>query len=290
MDRLFRYMDERVPRINEALDKVLPHEEVNPGVLHEAMRYAVLGKGKRIRPLLVLMSNACCGGAEESALPAACALELTHTYSLVHDDLPAMDDDDLRRGKLSCHKAFSEAIAILAGDALQAMAFDLLGASYPPAVAAPACHALASAVGPAGMVGGQVLDLEGEGKALELEQVGAIHLRKTGALIAAACTIGGLVGGADEEQLAALQRYAHAFGLAFQIIDDVLDVSSTSEELGKTAGKDAAAEKSTYASLLGVQKAGKLAKDRAREAKNSIKAFGPEALMLRLLADYIVER
>lgn len=290
MNRLYAFMDEHRPRIENDLDLRLPHAEMVPESLHEAMRYSVLGGGKRVRGLLVLMSVRACGGDPGEALPAASAIELLHAYSLIHDDLPCMDNAEMRRGKLACHKAFGEAIAVLAGDALIALAFESLAGGLPPAQAGAACAALASAAGSEGMVGGQVLDLEGEGKELGIEQVESIDRWKTGALIAAACRIGGIAAGASAEQLDHLVNYGETLGIMYQITDDLLDIESTTENLGKTAGQDAHHEKSTYPAALGVDAARELAKDKATEAKEAIKSFGKEALMLRLMSDFVYER
>jgi len=290
MDRLIAYIGTHVPLVNEAMDKLLPRAEMPPQVLHEAMRYSALAEAKRMRPLLCIMSAGVCGGALEQALPAACALEMVHTYSLIHDDLPAMDNDEMRRGRLTCHRAFNEAIAILAGDALLTLAFETLAEAYPGERAAPAILLLAQAAGPAGMVGGQVLDLEGEEQAPSLKQVEAIHRWKTGALITASCELGALIAGGDGAGRTALRQYGKALGLLYQITDDMLDVESTTEALGKTAGKDVAQRKMTYPAVIGMEKARELARDTAAEAKNALKGFGKEALMLRLLADYVAER
>lgn len=290
MNRLLAYIDEHVPRINQALEQILPRGELIPATLHEAMRYSVTGGGKRIRPLLCIMSAEVCGGGEEAAMPAACAVELIHAYSLVHDDLPVMDNDMMRRGKLTCHRAFGEATAVLAGDGLLTLAFEVLATRYPPEVGAPACAALARAAGHLGMVGGQQLDLEGEGTDLGLEQIEAIDRRKTGALIGAACRLGGLAAGGSDEQLGQLERYGHALGLAFQVVDDILDIEGDPEEMGKGTGKDSQVGKLTYPSTVGIPQALTLAREQIAEAKECVKGFDKEALMLRLMTDFVLER
>lgn len=290
MNRLYAYMDRMRPVVEKTLAGLIPRAEVEPVTLHEAMRYSVLGGGKRFRPLLCLMSAEACGGEAEAALPAACALEMIHGYSLVHDDLPAMDNDAMRRGKLTCHKAFGEAMAILAGDALLTLAFDVLARRYPPEAAAPLCAVLARAAGNRGMVAGQVMDLESEGEALDAARIEAIDRCKTGALITAACRMGGIVAGADEEVLKALDRYGREVGLAFQIADDLLDVEGEAASVGKATAKDAAMGKLTYPAALGAEAARELARDKVGEAKAAIKGFDKEALLLRLLADYVLDR
>lgn len=291
MNRLCAYIEKHLPKIHRTLDRLLPRPDQEPSTLYEAMRYSVLGGGKRLRPLLCLMS-ARLGGEEkeDAALVAACAIELVHTYSLIHDDLPAMDNDEMRRGKLTCHKAFGEANAILAGDALLTLAFEVLAEGYPPELASQLSLILAKAAGHAGMVGGQVLDLEGEGKqGASLSDVEAIHRRKTGALIEAACRMGGCVAGVDASTASALTNYGKALGLAFQIMDDIFDIEMPSEKLGKTAGKDRKQQKLTYPSIVGLSTARELAKESVNEAKSALRNFGKEALYLRLLADSILE-
>lgn len=290
MERLTAYIDEKIPLINKALDEMLPRADIPPSTLHEAMRYSVIGGGKRLRAMLVLMGAHICGGTEDEALPAACAIEMVHGYSLAHDDLPSMDDDDLRRGKLTTHKAYDEATAILAGDALLTFAFEVLAGAYSPRKALSSIKTLSRAAGHVGMVGGQMLDLEAVGKEIEIEDLEGIHRRKTGALIAASCRIGGVVGGGEKEDLEKLYDYGRALGLAFQITDDILDATGSSEELGKTSGKDARDNKPTYVTIYGVEQAREMAREAANEAKNLLNNFGSEALMARLLADYVLER
>jgi geranylgeranyl diphosphate synthase type II len=269
-----------------------------PESLAEAMRYSLLAPGKRLRPLLVVLAAEACGGRDEGALPAACAVEMVHTYSLIHDDLPAMDDDDLRRGQPTCHKKFDEATAILAGDALLTLAFELLAEGYPPATAAACCRELARGAGAAGMVGGQADDLAMESRqgAGTLEELEYLHARKTGALFQASLRLGVLSaqgerpGGADLATLAMFDAYGRAFGLAFQITDDLLDVESSAEQTGKRVGKDAARGKLTYPGFLGAAESRRRAQRLCREAKDTLAPLGPAAERLTALAWSIVER
>jgi len=323
VDRLTAYMDERRKAVDAALEKYLPRLSEEPPTLHEAVRYSVFAGGKRLRPLLCLMAAAACGDEapasgksaeglgkeEETALPAACALEMVHTYSLIHDDLPAMDNDDYRRGRLSCHKAFGEALAILAGDALLTLAFEIVARHARRGAVAELTRALASGAGWTGMVGGQVLDLEGEGAAAQppkrkkaaaraaeeaaptlRERVEAIHRRKTGALITAALHMGAISARAPREAREALRAYGQRLGLAFQIKDDILDVEAPAEVLGKTAGKDQKSGKLTYPAVLGMDEAKKLLREAVADAKRALAPFDERAAMLRLLADFVAER
>ncbi len=277
-------------RVEEALLSHLEGAASTPPRLVDAMRYSVAAGGKRLRPALALAGAREVGGRDEDALPFAAAVEMLHTYSLIHDDLPAMDDDDLRRGRPTSHRVFGEALAILAGDALHTEAFRcLLGASLPSAVLVAQAKRLADAAGGAGMVGGQVEDLATASTTPSLEQVRRVHRAKTGALIAASVVGGALAGGASPDVVAALDRYGYAVGLAFQIIDDVLDETSTSEALGKTPGKDRAHDKATYVALVGVEGARRLAEDTIAEA---IDALAPlrSAPLLTALARYAVDR
>ncbi len=238
--------------INAALDRALRFGAGAPSRLAEAMRYAVLGPGKRLRPRLVLMAAEAVGGDPRRAMPAACAVELIHAYSLVHDDLPAMDDDDLRRGRPTCHRAFDEATAVLVGDALQARAFELLASEIqPPEVAARCCAELARAAGAEQLVGGQADDLRGVDGDATIDRLRAIHARKTGAMFVASLRLGALVAGADETQLEAVTEYGRQVGLAFQITDDLLDVSGAEAKVGKRLGKDEGRGKLTYPVVLG---------------------------------------
>jgi len=274
-------------RTESALERFLPPATTAPGRLHEAMRYAALGGGKRVRPLL-------CHAAGEvfSAGPAdldapACAVELIHAYSLVHDDLPCMDDDVLRRGKPTCHVEYDEATALLVGDALQTLAFQVLAEhGGTPAMLA----LLAQAAGSRGMAGGQAIDLGAVGKALTVEELEFMHIHKTGALIRAAVLLGAQVGGADDRALFRLGHFASRVGLLFQVVDDILDAEASTATLGKTAGKDAARNKPTYVSLLGLGDAKRKAAELRAEAKDALGALGPRAGRLNRLTDYIVDR
>jgi geranylgeranyl diphosphate synthase, type II len=282
-------------RSEVSLDKWLPSENINPAQLHEAMRYSVLNGGKRIRPILVYAAGYAVT-ADETALDApASAVEFIHAYSLIHDDLPAMDDDDLRRGKPTCHKAFTEAQAILAGDALQALAFHTIAHGLPNNIPAEKkldiLDALAVASGSRGMAGGQAIDLASVGKALNIAELEDMHVHKTGALIRASVKMGALCQPKiDTEQLKNLDHYAKCIGLAFQIQDDILDVTSDTETLGKTQGADIALNKPTYPSLLGLDGAREMAAELHQDALDSLNIFAEKAAPLRWLADYIVKR
>jgi geranylgeranyl diphosphate synthase, type II len=281
-------------RANAALNSWLSTSY--PGALGDAMRYALLGGGKRIRPILVYSSGTAVGASLEALDHPACAVELIHAYSLIHDDLPAMDDDDLRRGRPTCHKVFGEALAILAGDALQALAFEVLTSDVakrdcPPGRLAQMVRVLAQAAGAAGMVGGQAIDLEAVGRPLSLDQLEDMHLRKTGALIQASVRLGALSAPeVQEETLARLDAYAKCIGLAFQIRDDILDVEGDTATLGKTRGADASRNKPTYPSLLGLGGARELARALHEQALAQLDALGAAADRLRWLAQHIVER
>lgn len=260
--------------------------------LSESMAYSLVGGGKRIRPVLALAAAQVVGGEPEKVLPAAAALELIHTYSLIHDDLPAMDNDDYRRGRLSNHKVFGEAMAILAGDGLLTYAFEVLADSTfaQPERQLRAIREVAAAAGKLGMVGGQVLDLEGERKQLTLEEIETVHKAKTGALLMVSARLGGILGGGSEEQIEALTAYAQALGLAFQIKDDILDVTADTETLGKPAGSDLRQGKSTYVSLLGLDGAARQLHTQVREAQSALKCLDSDTEFLGGLAVYIEQR
>lgn len=279
--------------VEEALGALLPAAAAEPARLHEAMRYTVLGGGKRVRPLLVFAAGGLFGADLESLARAGAAVEMIHAYSLVHDDMPCMDDDALRRGKPTVHVAYDEATALLVGDALQAQAFAVLAgdAALPPARLVAMLRVLADAAGSAGMCGGQAIDLASVGVSLTLEQLERMHQLKTGALLRAAVMLGALAGrdvSATERE--ALDTYSNAIGLAFQVVDDVLDATADSATLGKTAGKDAAANKPTYVSILGLDESKLLAEKLRRAAHDALAPFGERALRLRELADLIVQR
>ncbi len=279
--------------VEEALGAFLPAEGATPAKLHEAMRYTVLGGGKRVRPLLVFAAGELSGADPLALERAAAAVEMIHAYSLVHDDMPCMDDDALRRGKPTVHVAYDEATALLVGDALQSQAFLVLseGATVPPQRQVAMLRLLAHASGSAGMCGGQAIDLDSVGLALTLEQLEQMHQLKTGALLRASVVLGALAGAdLDDEQLSSLNTYARAIGLAFQVVDDVLDATADSATLGKTAGKDAAANKPTYVSILGLEPSRTLAEKLRVEAHAALAPFGEKAERLRQLADLIVQR
>ncbi len=290
------YLKEQCQLVDTALDRFLPRETERPGSVHAAMRYSVFAGGKRVRPILMLAASQAVGGSTDQTIPAACAMEMIHTYSLIHDDLPAMDDDDFRRGNPTNHKVYGEAIAILAGDALLTEAFKLISDSRYAGGVAPATrlqviHEIATCAGSHGMVGGQVVDMESEGKTdIDLPTVQYIHTRKTGALIKASVVSGALLGGADDRQLAAITRYGEAAGLAFQIADDILDIEGTTEEIGKDAGSDQARGKATYPAVIGLAAAKEEAQSMMDEALAALEIFGAEADPLREIAAYIVKR
>jgi geranylgeranyl diphosphate synthase type II len=293
-------------RIEEALSAYLPGVDVGQGAacparLAMAMRYSVLGGGKRLRSVLCLLAAEACGGVQREALPAACALEMVHTYSLIHDDLPAMDDDDLRRGRPSCHRAFDEATAILAGDALLTLAFETVAREVRPVATALRCvRILAEAAGPAGMVGGQIADLQAEGRtnargaSVPVEATVAtlegIHRRKTGALLGASLRMGAVIAGASDERIDLLDQYGKAVGLAFQIVDDLLDVQGDATKVGKRVRKDFDLGKWTYPRFLGVDGSRRRARQLAEESVMLLEPLGPFGAPLRNLALALLER
>ncbi|MCA2653040.1 geranylgeranyl diphosphate synthase CrtE [Microcystis sp. M061S2] len=289
---LASYLEEKRLIVESALDSSLVIG--NPAKIYEAMRYSLLAGGKRLRPILCLATCELMGGSLEMALPTACALEMIHTMSLIHDDLPAMDNDDYRRGKLTNHKVFGEDIAILAGDGLLAYAFEYVVTqtrNVPPVQVLDVIARLGRTVGAAGLVGGQVLDLESEGKPdISAETLSFIHTQKTGALLETSVVSGAVLAGAKGEDIAKLARYAQNIGLAFQIIDDVLDITATKEELGKTAGKDLQAQKATYPSLWGIEGSRQQAQQLIDSAINELSGYDEAAEPLRAIAEYIVNR
>jgi farnesyl diphosphate synthase len=279
--------------VEQALESFLPAAGTEPARLHEAMRYSVLGGGKRVRPLLVYAAGGVFGADMRTLARAAAAVEMIHAYSLVHDDMPCMDDDALRRGKPTVHVAYDEATALLVGDALQAQAFMVLAEDQmiPPARQVAMLRVLASAAGSAGMCGGQAIDLGSVGVSLTLAQLERMHQLKTGALLRASVVLGALAGrDVAVDERAALDTYSNAIGLAFQVVDDVLDATADSATLGKTAGKDAAANKPTYVSILGLAESQLLAEKLRREAHEALAPFGEKALRLGDIADLIVQR
>ncbi len=288
---LERYLADKTALVNAGLDRLLPEEDEYPESLHRAMRYSLFAGGKRLRPALALASSEAVGGAVESVLNAACAVECVHSYSLIHDDLPALDNDDMRRGRPSCHKAFGEATAILAGDALLTAAFEILGKSNAPApLVVKAIQELGRAAGSLGMVGGQAVDLESEGREIPFPTLEYIHIHKTGRLILASIRCGAMLSGASEAELEALTAYGEASGLAFQIADDILDVEGLSSEMGKNAGGDELKGKATYPGLAGLPESKKRAKELARRAVDALSGFDQKAEPLREIAAYIVSR
>lgn len=286
------YLTERAQFVDVLLDRLLPAEQERPATLHQAMRHSMLAGGKRLRPVLCLAAAEACGGSKEAASFAACAVECLHTYTLIHDDLPCMDNDDLRRGRPTCHKVYGDAVALLAGDALQALAFELLARTRQTVryTQGDMVIELARASGSLHLVGGQVADVEGEGKALDLEELRYIHESKTAALLTASVVLGGMAADAQPEQLEALRRFGSATGLAFQIIDDILDVTQSSEKLGKSAGKDVASQKSTYPALMGIEASRAEAQRLTDEARQALEVFGPNGDRLRRVLDYLLAR
>ncbi len=288
-----RYLQRRREEVDEELDRLLPGPEEFPESVHRAIRHSVFAGGKRLRPILCIEAARLFGGDEAPIQRRACALEMIHTYSLIHDDLPALDNDDLRRGKPTCHRAFGEAIAILAGDALLTLAFEVMAAPGPPAdgIKLRAIQELTRAIGTRdGMVGGQVADLEAEAGKVDAARLDYIHSSKTGALIRFAARAGALYAGAEGDDLARVTRYGENIGLAFQIADDLLDESSSTEELGKTAGKDHEQHKATYPAFYGIEGSRRRAQQLVENACREIEPYGERAETLRELAYYLIER
>ena len=292
--KLPEFFEEDRRAVDAALEELLPAEETPPASLHRAMRYSVFAGGKRIRPILSLEAGRIFRGAvpERAALRVACAMELVHTYSLIHDDLPALDNDDLRRGQPTCHKKFGEATAILAGDALMTLAFETLAeAEIEPARRVAVIREVAHAAGTVnGMVGGQVADLEAEGKKIEAGMLEYIHKSKTAALIRASVVAGAVCGGAGEEDVARMRRFGENIGWAFQVVDDILDVEESSAALGKTAGKDQEQRKATYPALYGLEKSKEFAQELAAKAIGELKPFGSRSERMKQIAEFLVLR
>jgi geranylgeranyl diphosphate synthase type II len=287
------YVRESTRLVNDGLNRYTPAATVHPSELHEAIRYSLFAGGKRIRPLLCIASAQAVGGTAEDVLPTACALEMIHTFSLIHDDLPAIDNDDFRRGLPTSHKKFGEAIAVLAGDALHTLAFTTIAVHQQAAQASTVinvvrCLALAS--GTLGMVGGQVDDIASEGKAISAETLRSIHERKTGALLNAAIESGAILAGASDNEMAALRTYGDQIGLAFQIVDDILDVTSDDTTLGKPTGSDVKNDKATYPKLFGLEESNRFAHAATDAAIDALSSFGPSAEPLRCFARFIVSR
>jgi len=287
------YLKEKALLINNALDKYLPKKDDYPSVIHEAMRYSAMSGGKRLRPVLLLASTCAVGGDEEKALPFACAVELIHAYSLIHDDLPAMDDSDYRRGKLSSHKVFGEAFAVLAGDALLTYAFNLMSRktdNLKPEIQLSLISEISHAIGSFGLLGGQVVDIQSENKSVDLPVVEYIHTHKTGFLIRTAVKSGAIIGGGSPEELSALVRFADKIGLAFQIIDDILDESGDSKLTGKPVGGDKEANKSTYPAIYGIKASKERAECLIKSAVELLDSFGEKGRFLQEIAFYMLER
>jgi geranylgeranyl diphosphate synthase, type II len=290
---LTEYLSQRKKQVNEALDRLVPGANKPPQRLNQAIRHSLIDGGKRLRPILVLASAQAVGGEMEKLLPFACALECIHTYSLIHDDLPAMDNDDLRRGRPTCHKQFDDATAILAGDGLLTLAFELAARpieGVSPSDSLAMVVQLAQDAGIHGMVGGQMMDMEAEDKEVELAELQYIHIHKTGALIRSSCLAGAQLGGGDKGQIKKLKRYGEAIGLAFQITDDILDVVGDSQLMGKTTGQDQHHAKATYPALMGLSQAREEAENLIQEALHSLEDFSESAEPLRALARYITDR
>jgi geranylgeranyl diphosphate synthase type II len=287
-----RYWSARQKKVDAALDRFLPSARTKPKTIHEAMRYSIFAGGKRLRPVICLATAEVISGRNDDALPLACAVECIHTYSLIHDDLPAMDNDDFRRGKPTSHKVYGEGIAILAGDALLTIAFEIAAScrAWPRYSHADVIKEVALAAGSQRLVAGQVADLEGEGRKITPGELRYIHANKTAALIASSIRLGAMSANATPKQLAHLTDFGETLGLAFQVIDDILDVTQTTEKLGKSAGKDITAQKATYPALLGLDKARKEADRLTARARAALKPFGKSAAPLEAIADYLLKR
>src|SRR3989442_14651339 len=286
------YLTARTAAVNRALDRFLPKAATRPATIHKAMRYSLFAGGKRMRPALCLAAAEACGGSVRDALPLACAVECINTYSLIHDDLPAMDNDDYRRGKLTNHKVFGEGMAILAGDALLTQAFEIAAQckGRPRYPHRDVVLELARAAGSLQLIAGQVADLEGEGKKISGDELKYIHERKTAALLCCSARLGGMSANCTSAQLKALTGFGYNVGLAFQIIDDILDITQSSEQLGKTAGKDTEAQKATYPAIVGLKKSRKLAAELTERAFRALRPFKGKAVALEALAGYLLRR
>jgi geranylgeranyl diphosphate synthase type II len=289
---LQQFLATRTKTVNAALDKFLPTTTTRPTTIHKAMCYSLFAGGKRMRPALCLAAAAACGGREADALPLACAVECIHTYSLIHDDLPAMDNDDFRRGKPTNHKVFGDGIAVLAGDALLTQAFEIAAQAkgWPRYPHQKIILEIARAAGSLQLVAGQVADLEGEGKKLSVGELRYIHERKTSALLCCSVRLGGMSANCTAAQLKALTDFGYHVGLAFQVIDDILDVTQTSEQLGKTAGKDTRSQKATYPAIVGLEKSRKIAAQLTAKAFAALEVFKGRAVALEALAEFLLKR
>src|SRR5262245_6488211 len=289
---LAEFLSSRSEAVNKALNGFLPANSVRPSTIHRAMRYSLFAGGKRMRPALCLAAAAACGGREADAMPLACAVECIHTYSLIHDDLPAMDNDDFRRGKPTNHKVFGEGIAVLAGDALLTQAFEITAQArgWPRYSHQALVLEVARASGSLQLIAGQVADLDAEGKKVAAAQLKYIHERKTSALLCCSARLGGMSANCTPAQLQALTDFGYNVGLAFQIIDDILDITQTSEQLGKTAGKDTAAQKATYPSIVGLENSRQIAKRLTERAFGALRVFRGKAEALEALATFLLHR
>ncbi len=291
-DNFKKILMERIELIDKSLHEYVYKKENAQKIVYEAMEYSLFAGGKRLRPVLMTEFCRICGGDMDEVMPFACAMEMIHTYSLIHDDLPAMDNDDLRRGMPTSHIKFGEANAILAGDALLNCAFET-ASSYSGKYtdrALNAIHMLSLSSGSEGMIGGQIIDLQSEGKQITIDELKNLHILKTGAIIRSACTIGALIGGADEEYIQAADEFAVNLGTAFQIRDDILDVIGDEEELGKPIGSDAEQNKNTYVSILEIEKSEELVKEYSEKAEKALEIFGDNADFLKQLTDYLINR
>jgi len=288
MSDLKKYLDDCAQAIEKTLDEVLPKETEYPQTIHKVMRYSIFAGGKRIRPVLLLAANEACGQsfANKNACLAGAAIEMLHTFSLIHDDLPSIDNDDLRRGRPTAHKVFGEGVAILGGDALSIFAYEVLARVGNIKI----IEVISKALGTNGMIGGEFVDVESEGKDVDLKTVEYIHNGKTAALFRASIEIGAIIAGASEQKIAALSEYGNAIGLAFQVVDDILDITATSEQLGKSIGKDVEAKKATYPSVVGLEKSKEYAKELTHKAKKAIAPLGVKAKMLIDIADHLESR
>jgi geranylgeranyl diphosphate synthase type II len=289
---LKNYIRLRQETVDRALDRFLPKEKTRPATIHQAMRYSLFAGGKRLRPILCLAAAEACDGRINNALPAACAMECIHTYSLVHDDLPSMDNDDFRRGRPTCHKVFGDGIAVLAGDALLTIAFEIISRAkstqrYDMAML---LREVAVAAGSQRLIAGQVADLEAEGKNAGRAELRYIHQNKTAAILTTSVRLGAMSANASPKQLGAITHFGSALGLAFQVIDDILDVTQTSQKLGKSAGKDVAAKKATYPAVIGLERSRVEAKRLTRKAHQALSIFDSKGDALRALANYLLER
>jgi geranylgeranyl diphosphate synthase type II len=286
------YLRSRQKEIDRALERYLPKPTTKPATLHKAMRYSLFAGGKRLRPILCLAAAEACRGKISNALPLACALECIHTYSLVHDDLPSMDNDDFRRGRPTCHKVFGDGIAVLAGDALLTIAFEIVSSAEPASRydMSMLLREIAVAAGSQKLIAGQVADLEAEGRKASREQLRFIHENKTAAILKTSVRLGAMSANADAKKLKAITQFGRGLGLAFQVIDDILDVTQTSEILGKSAGKDVAAKKATYPAVIGLEKSRAEARRLTRQAHDALSIFDEKAEALHALANYLLER